>query len=48
MIKMDNCLFHRVNDVKTIFIVLSIDDTLTFSKRKEDIDQFSARLNRHY
>ena len=43
----DNCLFYRVNDVETTFKVLFIDDTLIFSKRQEDIDQFSARLNRH-
>ncbi len=48
MSKMDNCLFYRVNDVETTFIVLFVDDTLIFSKRQEDIDQFSARLNRHY
>ena len=28
--------------------MLFVDDTLMFSKRQEDIDQFSARLNRHY
>ena len=43
---MDNCLFYRVNDVETTFIVLFVDDTLIFSKRQEDVDQFSARLNR--
>ena len=48
MSKIGNCLFYRVNDVETIFIVLFVDDTLIFSKRQEDIDQFSARLNRHY
>ena len=51
MSKMDNCLFYRVNDVETTFIVLFVDDvdgTLIFSKRQEDIDQFSARLHRHY
>jgi hypothetical protein len=48
MSKMDNCLFYRVNDVETTVIVLFVDDTLIFSKRQEDIDQFSARLNRHY
>jgi hypothetical protein len=48
MSKMDNCLFYRVNDVEATFIVLFVDDTLIFSKRQEDIDQFSARLNRHY
>ena len=46
MSKMDNCLFYRVTDVETTFIVLFVDDTLIFSKRQEDIDQFSARLNR--
>ena len=45
MSKMDNCLFYRVNDVETM---LFVDDTLIFSKRQEDIDQFSARLKRHY
>ena len=30
------------------FIVLFVDDTLVFSKRQEDIDHVSARLNRHY
>jgi hypothetical protein len=30
------------------FIVLFVYDTLIFSKRQEDIDQFLARLNRHY
>jgi hypothetical protein len=44
MSKMDNCLFYRINDVATTFIVLFVDDTLLFSKRQEDID----RLNRHY
>ena len=49
MSKMDNCLFYRVTDVKTTFIVLFVDDTVIFSKRQEDIDQFfSARLNRNY
>jgi hypothetical protein len=43
-----NCLFYRVNDVETTFIVLFVDDTLIFGKRQEDIYQFSARLNRHY
>jgi hypothetical protein len=43
MSKMDNCLFYRVNDVETM---LFVDDTLIFSKRQEDIDQFSARLKR--
>ncbi len=44
MSKMDNCLFYRIIDVETTFIVLFVDDTLIFSKRPEDIDQFS-RLN---
>jgi hypothetical protein len=48
MSKMDNCLFYHVTDVKTTFIVPFVGDTLIFSKRQEDIDQFSARLNRHY
>jgi hypothetical protein len=49
MSKMDNCLYYRVNDVvETTFIVLFVDDTLIFSKGQEDIDQFSARLIRHY
>ena len=48
MSKMDNCLFYRVTGAETTFIVLFVDDTLIFSKRQEDIDQFSARLNRHY
>jgi hypothetical protein len=48
MSKMDNCLFYRVTDVETTFILLFVDDTLIFSKRQEDIDQFSTRLNRHY
>jgi hypothetical protein len=45
---MDNCLFYHVNNMKTTFIVLFVDNTLIFSKRQEDIDQFSERLNRHY
>jgi hypothetical protein len=40
MSKMDKCLFYRVNDVETTFIVLFVDDTLIFSKHQEDIDQF--------
>ena len=44
MSKMDKCLFYRVTDVETTFIVLFVDDTLVFSKRQEDIDQFSADL----
>ncbi len=46
--KMDNCLFYRVTDVETTYIALFVEDTLIFSKHQEDIDQFSARLNRHY
>ena len=34
--------------METTFIVLFVDDTLIFSKRQEDIDQFSARLKLHY
>ena len=48
MSKMDNCLFYRVTDVETTFILLFVDDTLIFSKRQEDIDKFAERLNRHY
>ena len=48
MSKMDNCLFYRVNEVETTLIVLFVDDTLIFSKRQEDIDQFSTRLDRYY
>ena len=45
MSKMDNCLFYRVIDVETTFIVVFVDDTLIFSKRQEDIDQLLAQLN---
>ncbi len=48
MSKMDNCLFYRVTDVETTFIVVFVDDTLIFSKRQEDIDQLLAQLNWHY
>jgi hypothetical protein len=35
--------------VETTFIVLLyVDDTLMLCKCQEDIDQFSARINRHY
>ena len=48
MSKIDNCLFCRVTDVETTFVVLFVKGTLIFSKRQADIDQFSARLNRQY
>jgi len=48
MSKMDNCLFYKIAGEETTFVVLFVDDTLIFSKRQEDIDQFAVRLNRHY
>ena len=44
MSKMDNCLFYRITED----IVLFDDDTLIFSKRQKDIDQFVVRMNNHY
>ena len=48
MSKMDNCLFYKITDEETTFIILFVDDTLIFSKRQQDIDQFVARMNNHY
>ncbi len=48
MSNMDNCLFYRITDEETTFIVLFVDDTLIFSKRQQDIDQFVVRMNNHY
>jgi len=48
MSRMDNCLFYKITDEETTFIVLFVDDTLIFSKRQADIDQFAIRMNNHY
>jgi hypothetical protein len=48
MSNMDNCLFYKITEEKTPFIVLFVDDTLIFSKRQLDIDQFVVSMNRHY
>ena len=40
MSKMDNCLFYKITEEETTFIVLFVDDTL--------IDQFVVRMNNHY
>ena len=48
MSRMDSCLFYKVTDEETTFIVLFVDDTLIFSKRQVDIDQFALRMNNHY
>ena len=48
MSDMDNCLFYRMTEEETTFIVLFVDDTLIFSKRQRDIDQFVVRMNNHY
>jgi hypothetical protein len=48
MSNMDNCLFYKITEEETTFIVLLVDDTLIFSKRQLDIDQFVVSMNRHY
>ena len=48
MSSMDNCLFYKITEEKITFIVLFVDDTLIFSKRQIDIDQFVVCMNRHY
>ena len=48
MSNMDNCLFYKITEEETTFIVLFVDDTLIFSKRQVDIDQFVVRMNNHY
>eukprot|EP01036_Dinobryon_divergens_P061863 gene61863-biopygen30763 len=48
MSNMDNCLFYRITEEETTFIVLFVDDTLIFSKRQQDIDQFVVKMNNHY
>ena len=48
MSKMDNCLFYKITEEETTCIVLFVDDTLIFSKRQQDIDQFVVRMNHHY
>ena len=48
MSNMDNCLFYKITEEETTFIVLFVDDTLIFSKRQLDIDQFVVSMNRHY
>eukprot|EP01036_Dinobryon_divergens_P062156 gene62156-biopygen48768 len=44
MSNMDNCLFYRITEEETTFIVLFVDDTLIFSKD----EQFVVRMNNHY
>ena len=48
MSKIDNFLFYKITEEETIFIVLFVDDTLIFSKRQQDIDQFVVRMTHHY
>jgi hypothetical protein len=48
MNSMDNCLFYKITEVEITFIVLFVDDTLIFSKRQIDIEQFVVCMNRHY
>ena len=38
MSNMDNCLFNKITEEETTFIVLFVDNTLIFSKRQLDID----------
>jgi hypothetical protein len=48
MSNMDNGLFYKITEEETTFIVLFVDETLIFSKRQLDIDQFVVSMNRHY
>ncbi len=48
MSSMDYCLFYKITEEEITFIVLFVDDTLIFSKRQIDIDQFVVCMNRHY
>ena len=48
MSNMDNCLFYKITEEEITSIVLFVDDTLIFSKRQLDIDQFVVNMNRHY
>jgi hypothetical protein len=47
----EGCVISQMDnsDVeKTFIVLLYVDDTLIFCKCQEDIDQFSAQINRHY
>jgi hypothetical protein len=48
MSSMDNCLFYKIREEEITFIVLFVNDTLIFSKRQIDIDQFVVCMNRNY
>jgi hypothetical protein len=50
MSNMDNCLFYKITEEETTFIIfMFVDDTLIFiSKRQQDIVQFVVRMNNHY
>ena len=48
MSNMNNCFFYKITEEEITFIVLFVDDTLIFSKRQIDIDQFVVNMNRHY
>jgi hypothetical protein len=46
--KMDPCLFYRINEIETTFIMIHVDDTFICSNKVEYIEKFSEIISRKF
>jgi hypothetical protein len=45
---MDPCLFYRINEIETTFIMIHVDDTFICSNKVEYIEKFSEIISRKF
>ena len=48
MLDMDPCLFYRVNQEETTYIMLFVDDTYIYSNDQKYIDEVISRMGKYY
>jgi hypothetical protein len=44
----DNCLFYRITETETTYIIVYVDDTFIFSNTQDNIDSVIEKVGKHY
>ena len=44
----DNCLFYRITETETTYIIVYVDDTFIFSNTQANIDSVIENVGKHY
>ena len=45
---MDPCLFYRIQNGETTYIVIFVDDSFVYSNRLEYIHEYESKLRKHF